>query len=70
MGLVGAYWSSCPESIEPRRAEIVFHVLNRGVGRQRLFHEPADYVVFEAIIAETLDQVTMRSGDDLLMPNH
>ncbi|MEI8382989.1 MAG: hypothetical protein WCJ09_22905 [Planctomycetota bacterium] len=31
----------------------VFHVLNRGVGRQRLFDKPADNVAFESNIEET-----------------
>jgi hypothetical protein len=33
---------------------MVFHVLNRGVGRQRLFDKPADYAAFEDVIEETL----------------
>ena len=49
---------------------MVFHVLNRGVGRQRLFHKSADYMAFEEIIAETLDKVPMRICNYLLMPNH
>ncbi len=31
---------------------MVYHVLNRGVGRQRLFDKPADYAAFEGILAE------------------
>ena len=49
---------------------MVFHVLNRVVGRQRLFHKPADYSVFEEIIAETLDKVSMRICSYILMPTH
>ena len=49
---------------------MVYHVLNRGVGRQRLFDKPADYAAFEEIIAETLDKVSMRICSYCLMPNH
>ena len=33
---------------------MVFHVLNRGVGRMRLFRSDADYVAFKNILEETL----------------
>ena len=49
---------------------MVFHVLNRGVGRQRLFHKSADYAAFEEIITETLDKSSMRICNYCLMPNH
>ena len=49
---------------------MVFHVLNRGVGRQRLFDKPADYVAFEELVEETLDKVAMRICAYCLMPNH
>ncbi|MEI8382988.1 MAG: transposase [Planctomycetota bacterium] len=49
---------------------MVFHVLNRGVGRQRLFDKPADYAAFESIIEETLAKQPMRICSYCLMPNH
>jgi putative transposase len=49
---------------------MVFHVLNRGVGRRRLFDTDADYAAFEAIIAETLEKCPMRICGYCLMPNH
>jgi len=48
----------------------VYHVLNRGVGRQRLFHKPKDYEAFEDILAETLITRPMRICGFCLMPNH
>jgi hypothetical protein len=39
---------------------MVFHVLNQGVGRRRLFHKSADYAAFEAILEETLEKSPMR----------
>src|SRR5262245_9458670 len=49
---------------------MVFHVLNRGVGRMRLFYKDADFVAFEAILAEVLDLSPMRICSYCLMPNH
>ena len=59
----------------PRKARVtpggmVFHVLNRGVGRRQLFETEADYDAFESIIAETLDKCPMRICGYCLMPNH
>ena len=49
---------------------MIFHVLNRGVGRQQLFATPADYAAFEAVLGETLRKVPMRICSDCLMHNH
>ena len=49
---------------------MVFHVINRGVGRMRLFHRDADYAAFEAILEETLQSRPMRICSYCLMPNH
>ena len=59
----------------PRTARItpggmVFHVLNRGVGRMRLFKKDRDYEAFEEIIAKTLLTCPMRICSYCLMPNH
>jgi len=59
----------------PRAARVtpgglVYHVLNRGVGRNRLFFKEADYLAFEAILAETLAVRPMRICAYCLMPNH
>jgi len=49
---------------------MVFHVLNRGVGRRRLFEKDADYGAVERIMAETLEVRPMRICAWCLMPNH
>lgn len=59
----------------PRAARItpgglVYHVLNRGVGKSRLFWKEADYAAFEEILAETLEVRPMRICAYCLMPNH
>jgi putative transposase len=49
---------------------MVFHVLNRGVGRMRLFQSEADFAAFENILEEVLDVQPMRVCCYCLMPNH
>jgi putative transposase len=59
----------------PRSARItpggtIFHVLNRGVVRMRLFEKDADYQAFEQVIIDTLKDRPMRILAYCLMPNH
>ena len=49
---------------------MVFHVLNRGVGGQRLLSRPSDYEAFEDVVAETLEKIPMRIGSYCVVPNH
>lgn len=49
---------------------MVFHVLNRGVGRQKLFTKAEDYAAFETLLEETLEKSPMRICSYCLMPNH
>jgi putative transposase len=49
---------------------MVFHVLNRGVGRKRLFENDGDYAAFEQIVADTLEKQPLRICAWCLMPNH
>ena len=49
---------------------MLFHVLNRGVGRMRLFLKDADFEAFEAILERTLETRPMRILAYTLMPNH
>jgi putative transposase len=39
---------------------MVFHVLNRGNGRMRIFQKEGDYLAFEKVLAETLKIVPLR----------
>ena len=48
---------------------MLFHVLNRGVGRQ-LFRKAADYLAFEQLLEETVEKSPMRICSYCLMPNH
>ena len=49
---------------------MLFHVLNRGVGRMRLFEKAGDYDAFERIVEETREAWPMRICAYCLMPNH
>ncbi|MEX2316273.1 MAG: transposase, partial [Pirellulales bacterium] len=49
---------------------MVFHVLNRAVGRRSLFAKHDDYLAFENVIAETLRLRPMRICAYCVMPNH
>lgn len=49
---------------------MVFHALNRAVGRRTLFSKEADYLAFESVLEETLRIRTMRICAYCLMPNH
>src|SRR5271157_2105596 len=57
----------------PRRHSpggMVFHVLNRGVGRRVLFTKDEDFLAFERVVEETLRTRRMRLCAYCLMPNH
>ena len=45
----------------PRQAMggLVYHVLNRGVGRTRLFHKDADYAAFVRVLEEAVERTAM-----------
>jgi REP-associated tyrosine transposase len=49
---------------------MLFHVLNRGNARDRIFHKEADYVAFEKVLAETQLEVFIRILGYCVMPNH
>lgn len=49
---------------------MVFHVLNRGVGRVRIFDDDGDYAAFEPLRQETVENQPMRTCAYCLMPNH
>jgi putative transposase len=59
----------------PRRprfssAGYVFHVLNRGAGRQRLFETEHDYDAFVTLLEQARQIVPMRLLSFCVMPNH
>ena len=60
-----------PRTARAAAGGVVYHVLNRGNGRQRLFHKPGDYDAFVSLLA---DVKAAEPGVKLLgyclMPNH
>src|SRR5271157_5009313 len=61
-------WMSRPSRHSP--GDMVFHVLNRGVGRRLLFTKDEDFLAFERVVEETLRTRRMRLCAYCLMPNH
>ncbi|WP_425616621.1 transposase [Anatilimnocola sp. NA78] len=51
-------------------AGYVFHVVNRGAGRQSLFDDEADYDQFVALLEQARQRVAMQMLAYCLMPNH
>src|SRR5438876_5767618 len=49
---------------------LVYHVLNRGVGRGTLFHKEQDYFAFERVLQEVMHELRTRLLAFCLMPNH
>jgi len=49
---------------------MVFHVLNRGVGRMRLFAGEADYAAFQRVVEEALRVTPIRICAYCWMPTH
>ena len=49
---------------------MVFHVLNRGVGRRTLFGKQEDFLAFERVLQETLRVRPMRVCAYCLLSNH
>jgi putative transposase len=49
---------------------VVFHVLNRGANKSRIFLDAADYAAFERTLVEALARHPVRLLAYCLMPNH
>ena len=50
----------CHDRGDILRGGMVFHVLNRGVGRRLLFTKDEDFLAFERVVEETLRTRRMR----------
>lgn len=48
----------------------IYHILNRGNGRQRVFHKDRDYLAFLKLLDETKQQYRIDLYAYCLMPNH
>ena len=59
----------------PRSARIsaggyIYHVINRGNGKARVFHDEGDYASFATLMTRAGDRTPMRILAYCLMPNH
>ena len=59
-----------PRTARVTPGETLFHVLNRGVGRMRLFLKEGDFEALERIVQKTLVTRPMRIVAYCLMSNH
>lgn len=59
-----------PRTARASVGDVIYHVLNRGNGRMRIFHKEKDYVAFLALIALACQRIPMRVLAVCLMPNH
>lgn len=59
----------------PRKARrsaggMVYHVLNRGCGKMKVFSRDGDYLAFEKVLAQALERTPVRLLSYCLMPSH
>ncbi|HTU25566.1 MAG TPA: transposase [Pirellulales bacterium] len=59
-----------PRTARAIEADLIYHVINRGNGRMRLFHKPEDYQAFERVLAEGLERYPVDLLTYCIMPNH
>ncbi|REJ66253.1 MAG: transposase [Planctomycetota bacterium] len=59
-----------PRSVRIAPGGVPFHVINRAVGRQRLFFGDDDYLAFEKVVIDTLAKAPLRVCAYCLMPTH
>ena len=59
-----------PRTARAIQADMVYHVLNRGNGRMRLFHKQGDFAAFEKVLAEALPRYPVDLLTYCLMGNH
>ena len=59
-----------PRRLRRALGGVVYHVINRGCGKMRLFGKPGDYAAFERLLTESRERLPMRILSYCLMPNH
>jgi putative transposase len=59
-----------PRTARIAPGEIIYHVLNRGVARTRLFRSRKDYEAFQRCLIEAREKVPLRILGYCVMPNH
>ncbi len=59
-----------PRTARKAPGGMIFHVLNRGVGRRGIFEKDELYAAFERVMAHALTAESVRLPAYCLMPNH
>jgi putative transposase len=59
-----------PRTARSIEAGLIYHVLNRGNGRMRLFHKDPDFIAFEKVLREGLERYPVDLLTFCLMNNH
>jgi putative transposase len=59
-----------PRSKRIAKGNIVYHIINRANGRLKIFKKPDDFIVFEQVLAEAVEQFSMRLCGYCIMSNH
>src|SRR5271157_1281863 len=59
-----------PRTARATEAGMVYHVLNRGNGRMRIFHKPEAFAAFERVLAEGLRRYPVELFTYCVMSNH
>lgn len=59
-----------PRAARIAPAGVIFHVINRGVGRRGIFEKDEDYAAFERVMAYALAAEPVALLAYCLMPNH
>ena len=59
-----------PRTARASRGGYCYHILNRGNGRQEVFHNAGDYAAFLKLLSEASERLPMRLLAYCLMPNH
>ena len=59
-----------PRRLREATGGIVYHVLNRAIGRMTLLEKDDDYAAFQRVLEETYERTEMRLLSYCVMPNH
>jgi putative transposase len=59
-----------PRIIRGLADNIVYHVINRGNGRQEVLHKDKDYEAFMKLMKEAKERYPVKLYGHCLMPNH
>ncbi|MCH7814103.1 MAG: hypothetical protein IID40_08795 [Planctomycetes bacterium] len=57
-----------PRTARAIEAGLVYHVLNRGNGRMRLFHKDEDFAAYERVLGQESLEVSLGFRDRMVLP--